>query len=72
MNHLFYLAVKLWTMTQAIINSVGPSITVTILHGGVHDWKTKQEECLTSRHQILGWCKTCPIYEMLTNIQKVL
>ena len=69
---LFYLALKLWTMTQAIINSVGPSITVTILHGGVHDWKTKQEECLTSRHQILGWYKTCPIYEMLTYIQKVL
>ena len=61
-------------MTQAIINSVGPgpSITVTILHGGVHDWKTKQQECLTSRHLILDWYKTCPIYEMLTNIQKVL
>ena len=36
---LFYLAVKLWTITQAIINSEGPSIAVSILHR-VQDSKT--------------------------------
>ena len=64
---LFYLALKLWTMTQAIIKSVGPSITVSILHGGaVHDCKT------VSWHLLLDWYKTFPIYEMFTNIQREL
>ena len=72
---LFYLALKLWTMTQAIINSVGPSITVSILHGAVHHWKTEPQQCLASLHlllDLLDWYKTCPIYEMFTNIQKEL
>ena len=72
---LFYLALKLWTMTQAIINSVGPSITVSILHGAVQNWKTEPQQCLASLHlllDLLDWYKTCPIYEMFNYIQKEL
>ena len=36
---LFYLVVKLWTITPAIINSVGPSITESI-HNWVHNWES--------------------------------
>ena len=37
------MVVKLWTITQAIINSVGPSITESITESLLHrveDWKT--------------------------------
>ena len=29
---LFYLTVNLWTITPALINSLGPSIAVSVLH----------------------------------------
>ena len=34
---LFYLVVKLWTITPAIINSVGPSITESITESLLHE-----------------------------------
>ena len=60
---LFYLAVNLWKMTQAIINSVGPSIAVSILHGLVHNWDT-----VAIRRANTDWHKTYSIHEILINI----
>ena len=52
---LFYLPVKLWTITQAIVNSVGPSIAVSMRRNSA------ESECLTIWH-LLDMYRTCPIY----------